>query len=185
MHGISGEVEVGMIDSRLRLAACDNIQIDLPPNNAAVMTAKVVCPTENWTLYVPVRLHAWVDTIVASTNLAPNTPLTAAQLSRGRADAFAGSAGLLTDAHQVEGKILRVGLMAGAPILSQQLDLPISVKRGQKVMLTLTDPVMTIKLTAVALEDGRIGDNISVQNPDSQKTLHATVARDGGVEIRF
>jgi flagella basal body P-ring formation protein FlgA len=185
MRGAAGEVEVGMIDSRLRLAACDNIQVELPPNNAATMTAKVVCPTQNWTLYVPVRLHAWVDAIVASTNLAPNTQLTAEQLTHGRADAFGGSAGMLTDAREVEGKILRVGLMAGAPILSPQLGLPISVRRGQKVMLTLTDPVMTIKLTAVALEDGRVGDNISVQNPDSQKTLHATVARDGGVEIRF
>ena len=51
--------------------------------------------------------------------------------------------------------------------------------------MTLTDPTMTIKRTAVALEDGRVGDNISVQNPDSQKTLRATVARDGGVEMKF
>jgi flagella basal body P-ring formation protein FlgA len=185
MHGATGDVEVGMIDSRLRLAACDNIQVDLPPNNAAMMTAKVVCPTQNWTIYVPVRLHVWVDAVIAATNLAPNTPLTAAQLSRGRADAFAGNAGLVTDPREVEGKVLRVGLVAGAPILSPQLDLPIAVRRGQKVMLTLTDPAMTIKASAVALEDGRVGDNISVQNPDSQKTLHATVARDGGVEIRF
>ena len=109
MRGAAGEVQVGMINSRLRLAACDNIQVELPPNNAATMTAKVVCPTQNWTLYVPVRLHAWVDAIVASTNLAPNTQLTAEQLTRGRADAFGGSAGMLTDAREVEGKILRVG----------------------------------------------------------------------------
>ncbi|HYM73670.1 MAG TPA: flagellar basal body P-ring formation chaperone FlgA [Stellaceae bacterium] len=185
MHGMTGEIEVGMIDSRLRLARCDNIQVDLPPNNAAVMTAKVVCPLQNWTLYVPVRMHAWVDAVVAAVNLVPNTRLTAAQLTRGRADALAGNTGLITDPREVEGKVLRFGLMAGAPILSPQLDLPIAVKRGQKVMLTLTDPGMTIKTTAVALEDGRVGDNISVQNPDSQKTLHATVARDGGVEIRF
>src|SRR6185437_15670542 len=75
MHGMTGEIEVGMIDSRLRLARCDNIQVDLPPNNAAVMTAKVVCPPQNWTLYVPVRMHAWVDAVVAAVNLVPNTRL--------------------------------------------------------------------------------------------------------------
>jgi flagella basal body P-ring formation protein FlgA len=52
-------------------------------------------------------------------------------------------------------------------------------------VLTLTDTEMTIKTTALAMEDGRVGDSIAVQNPDSQKTLRATVARDGGVEIRF
>jgi flagella basal body P-ring formation protein FlgA len=117
--------------------------------------------------------------------LAPNTTLTATQLTRGRADAFANSAGLLTDPRQVEGKILRVGLIAGAPILAPLLDLPVAVHRGEKVVLTLTDTEMTIKTTALAMEDGRVGDSIAVQNPDSQKTLRATVARDGGVEIRF
>jgi flagella basal body P-ring formation protein FlgA len=186
MHSASGEVEVGTIDSRLRLSACDNIGVELPQANAAMMTAKVTCQTPNWTLYVPVRLHAWVDAVIAATNLPPNTTLTAAQLTRGRVDAFANNnTGLVTDPHQAEGKILRTGLMAGAPIMTPQLDLPIAVRRGQKVMLTLTDPEMTIKATATALEDGRVGDSISVENTASQKTLRATVARDGGVEIKF
>ena len=150
-----------------------------------MMTAKVTCPDPNWTLYVPVHLHEWIDAVVAATNLAPNTPLTGPELTRGRADAFAGTGGLITDPRQVEGKILRVGLVAGSPILSPQLDLPIAVHRGQRVMLTLTDPEMTIKTTATALDDGRVGDTITVENADTQKTLRATVARDGGVEINF
>lgn len=184
-RGASGEVEVGTIDSRLRLAPCSNIKVDVPPANAAMMTAKVSCDTPSWTIYVPVRLHLWVDAIVAATNLPPNTKLTSAELTHGKVDAFAANAGVMTDIHQVAGKILRVGLVAGSPVSSAQLDLPIAVHRGQKVMLTLTDPEMTIKATALALEDGRVGDSISVQNTESQKTLRATVARDGGVEINF
>lgn len=184
MHGMSGDAEVGNIDSRLRLPPCTNISVDLPPANAAAMTAKVSCDTPSWTIYVPVRLHAWVDAVVASTNLSPNTTLTAAELGRGRTDAF-NSAGLITDPHQAEGKILRVGLIAGAPILAPQLDLPIAVHRGQKIVLTLTDPEMTLKTTAVAMEDGRVGDSITVENAETQKTLRATVARDGGVEVKF
>jgi flagellar basal body P-ring formation protein FlgA len=185
MHDTRGEVEVGTIDSRLRLPVCSNINVDLPPTSSAVMTAKITCQTPTWTLYVPVRLHAWVNAVVAAANLAPNTALTAAQLTHGRVDAFASNGQLITDVRQVEGKILRAGLMAGAPILLPLLDLPIAVHRGQKVMLTLSDPEMTIKATATALDDGRVGDTITVENMDSQKTLRATVARDGGVEIRF
>jgi flagella basal body P-ring formation protein FlgA len=185
MHGVQGEVDVGTIDTRLRLPACLNIDVELPPANSAMMTAKVTCPSPSWVLYVPVHLHAWVEAFVAAANLAPNTRLTPALFMRGRADAFAGNGGLITDPQQVEGKILRVGLMAGAPILSPLLDLPVAVHRGQQVMLTLTDPEMSIRTTATALDDGRVGDTIQVQNADSQKTLRATVARDGGVEIRF
>ena len=118
MPDTQGQVEVGTIDSRLRLPACSNIDVDLPSTNSAMMTAKVTCPMPSWTLYVPLRLHAWVQAVVAAANLAPNTTLTSAQLTRGRADAFAGNGGLITDPRQIEGKILRVGLMAGSPILS-------------------------------------------------------------------
>jgi flagella basal body P-ring formation protein FlgA len=185
MRDVQGEIEVGAIDSRLRLPLCSNITVDLPPNNSAVMTAKVVCLSPSWSLYVPVRVHAWVEAVVAATNLAPNTPLTAAVLTRGRTDAFAATGGLITDPRQADGKILRAGVMAGAPILSPLLDLPVSVHRGQRVTLTLSDASMTIKASATALDDGRIGDTISVQNTESRKTLRATVSRDGGVEIKF
>jgi flagella basal body P-ring formation protein FlgA len=185
MAGAAGDVEVGTIDSRLRLDPCPNINVELPPTNAATMTAKVSCQEPSWTLYVPIHLHAWVNAVVAATNLPPNITLTAAQLTTGRADQLASSAGLITDPRQVEGKVLRNGLMVGNPVLSSQLDLPIAVHRGQNIVLTLTDRSMTLKTTALAMEDGRVGDSIAVQNPASQKTLRATVSRDGGVEIKF
>lgn len=183
--GASGEVEVGTIDSRLRLEACPNIDVELPPTNAATMTAKVSCQDPSWTLYVPVHLRAWVNAVIAATNLPPNTTLSAAQLTSGRVDQLASNTGLITDPRQAQGKILRIGLMAGSPVLSSLLDLPISVHRGQNIVLTLTDQSMTLKTTAMAMEDGRVGDSISVQNPATQKTLRATVSRDGGVEIKF
>ncbi len=149
------------------------------------MTAKVSCEDPSWTLYVPLRLHAWINAVVAAINLPPNTKLTTAQLTIGRVDQLASTGGLITDPRQAQGKILRIGLMAGSPVLSPLLDLPIAVHRGQNVVLTLTDQSMTLKTTALAMEDGRVGDSISVQNTASQRTLRATVSRDGGVEIKF
>ena len=93
--------------------------------------------------------------------------------------------GLLTEPAQAEGKILRVGLLAGSPILSPFLEFPVVVHRGQKVLLTLSASTMTIKAPALALEDGRTGDSIEVENPDSKKTMRATVLDDGSVEMKF
>jgi flagella basal body P-ring formation protein FlgA len=179
------EVAVGAIDSRLHLPSCPTLQVILPPTNAAVMTARVECDSPNWTIYVPVRLHAWIDAVVAAINLMPNTKLSPDLLTSARVDMFASNGGLLTEATRAEGKILRVGLLAGAPVLSPFLEMPIVVHRGQRVLLTLTDPSMIIRATALALEDGRIGESIRVENPDTNKTLQATVAGDGTVEIKF
>jgi flagella basal body P-ring formation protein FlgA len=149
------------------------------------MTAKAECSSPSWTIYVPVRLRAWVDAVVAAVNLAPNTKLSGDHLTRGRVDAFSSNGGLLTDAAQAEGKILRVGVLAGASITAPFLEMPVVVRRGQKVLLTLSASTMTIRTTALALEDGRAGDSIAVENPDTRKTLHATVADNGTVEMKF
>lgn len=181
----SVEVEIGALDPRLRLPTCPAPDIELPPTNNALMTAKVTCPAPAWTLYVPVRLHAWVDAVVAAVNLMPETTVDAADLTRGRVDMLAHSGGLVTDPAQAAGKILRVGLPAGSPLLTPFLEAPVVVHRGQKVLLTLSDSTMTIRAPAVALEDGRVGESIQVENPDSNKTMRATVVDDGSVEMRF
>jgi flagellar basal body P-ring formation protein FlgA len=179
------EIAVGAIDSRLLLPSCPAIEVTLPPTNTALMTAKVECSAPSWTIYVPVRLHAWTEAIVASVNLTPNTKLGAGDLTHGRVDMFSNNGGLLTEKAQAEGKTLRVGLLAGAPILSPFLELPIVVHRGQKVVLTLTASTMIIKTTAVALEDGRVGQDIALENPETKKSMQATVASDGTVEMKF
>jgi len=179
------EIEVGTIDPRLRLPACPKLEVTAPALTAAMMTVKVDCPTSSWTIYVPVHLHAWVDAVVASANLPPNTKLDAGDMTRGRIDMFASNGGLLRDMAMAEGKVLRVGLLAGSPILSPFLEFPIVVHRGQKVLLTLSASTMTIKTPTVALEDGHVGDYIEVENPDSKKTMRATVVSDGSVEMRF
>jgi flagella basal body P-ring formation protein FlgA len=179
------EIAVGAIDSRLILPSCPAIEVTLPATNTALMTARVECDTPRWTIYVPVRLHAWTQAIVASVNLTPNTRLAAGDLTHGRVDMFSNNGALLTEKVQAEGKILRVGLLAGAPILSPFLELPVVVHRGQKVVLTLTSSTMIIKATAVALEDGRVGQEIALENPETKKGMQATVASDGTVEMKF
>src|SRR5262249_12676368 len=139
------EASVAPIDPRLQLPLCPALDVALPPTNAAAMTAKVSCESPRWTIYVPVRLHAWVDALVAASNLAPNRPLTPCDLTRGRVDLYNSNGGVLTNPAEVQGKILRVGVTVGSPILSPFLDLPIAVHRGQKVIVTLTDHSMTIK----------------------------------------
>jgi flagella basal body P-ring formation protein FlgA len=179
------EVEIGALDPRLRLPVCPAPDVALPPVNTALMTAKVACAAPAWALYVPIRLHAWIDAVVAAVNLAPETALNAADLTRGRVDMLAHGGGLLTDPAEAAGKILRAGLPAGSPLLLAFLEAPVVVHRGQKVLLTVSDSTMTIRAPALALEDGRIGESIEVENPDSKKTMRATVVDDGSVEMKF
>ncbi|HJU19970.1 MAG TPA: flagellar basal body P-ring formation chaperone FlgA [Stellaceae bacterium] len=177
--------EIAAIDPRLRLPACAALAVGLPGTSAPAMTAKVACPSPSWTIYVPIRLHAWTEAVVAATNLAPRTRLTAGNLARGRVDMFASPGELVREPAGAEGEVLQIGLLAGAPILKSYLQAPILVHRGERVLLTLTDRTMVVRDMAVALDDGRPGDTIALQNPESRKIVHATVAPDGTVAVRF
>jgi flagellar basal body P-ring formation protein FlgA len=177
-------VDIGAIDSRLRLPACPALAVSLD-GDGAMLTAKVDCPSPDWTIYVPVRVHAWVEAVVAAANLTPDTQLTADLLSHRRVDMFAVSGALVTDPARVAGKILRVGLAAGSPVLESFVENPLVIRRGQRVLLTLSDGQMVIRDSVIALDDGRVGDDIAMRNPESQKVIHATVSGDGTADIRF
>ena len=179
------EIEVGEIDSRLHFAACPALDVSLPNIESGAVTARVSCAQPPWTLYIPVRVRAWGQAVVAATNLAPNTRLSAADLTLARVDVFATNGAYFTDPAQAEGKILRANIRAGSPILASLLDLPVIVRRGQSVLLSLSDARLSIKTNVVAMEDGRAGDSILIENPDSKKTMRATVSDAGTVEIRY
>lgn len=186
LAGLGGATaEIGAIDPRLHLPACPALAVALPETGAPAMTAKVACLSPDWTIYVPIRLHAWTWAVVAATNLAPNTTLAPGDLTRGRVDTFASPGGILTDRAQAQGRTLEIGLLAGAPILKSFLKAPLVVHRGERVLLTLTDRTMVVRDSAVALADGRVGDSIAVKNPESGKIVEATVAGDGTVTVRF
>lgn len=184
-QGGTFEFDVGDVDSRLRLAACPELAVTMPPPTSAFLAAQVTCRQPFWTLYVTVRVHAWDRAVVAAANLAPGTKLTAGDLTLSRVDTLATSAAYMTDPAQAEGMILRANVRAGAPILTQLLERPLMVHRGDTVVLTLFDSAMTIRTTAVAMEDGREGDHITVENADSKKMFRAAVADPGAVEMRF
>jgi flagellar basal body P-ring formation protein FlgA len=179
------EVDVGAIDPRIHLPGCDALEVTIPRIAAPALTARVRCPQPAWTLYVPIELHDWGRVVVAATNLAPDATLTAADLMIARVDLMASGAAYLTDPAAAEGKVLRANVRAGAPIPAALLEQPVIVHRGQSVVLTLTDGAITIRTSVVALQDGRAGQSILVQNPESRKNVWATVSSAGGVELNF
>jgi flagella basal body P-ring formation protein FlgA len=179
------QIEIGEIDARIHLNACSQLDVEIPNASAPMLSARVSCRDPFWTLYVPIRVHAWGQAVVAATNLAPGSRLTAADLSMARLDIMTTNGAYLTDPRQAEGMILRTNVRSGAPILTALLERPVAVHRGDTVVLTLYDSTITIRVSAIAMEDGRVGDRILVENPDSKKTVRAAVADSGAVEMHF
>ena len=90
---------------------------------------------------------------------------------------------IVLNADQIVGRAARQNLAPGRLIRMSDTEVPISVKRGQKVNIVYK--VGRLELTALgrAMEDGRVGDMIRVTNGDSNKPLQGTVLASNQVEI--
>ena len=59
------------------------------------------------------------------------------------------------------------------------------VCKGDTIVINASNPMMQVKATGVAMQDGNIGDTISVTNSRSKKQINARVASTSEVVVNI
>ena len=59
------------------------------------------------------------------------------------------------------------------------------VAKGDPVYIEATNGALTIKTTGIAMQEGRLNENIQVKNSKSKKIIEATVTGPGQVRVIF
>jgi flagella basal body P-ring formation protein FlgA len=85
----------------------------------------------------------------------------------------------ITDSRGILGAEVTSPIRTGEPLRSSQIRPALMVRKGQPVILTVSLTGLEISFQAEALEDARLGDPVKLRNPDSGKTLAATVTGRG------
>lgn len=88
-----------------------------------------------------------------------------------------------TDLADLQDLVTRRALVAGSPITTNDVQIPISVKRGDKITLLYKTSAFELTAQGRAMQDGRMGDRVKIVNTDSNKNLQGTVVARGQVEI--
>jgi flagella basal body P-ring formation protein FlgA len=83
--------------------------------------------------------------------------------------------------NDIIGKRTARRLAGGDMLTTRDVVLPPVIMKGKKVRVTVKHGSMELTTTAVAQEDGAVGDIILVQNPTSRRTYTATVEGPGRV----
>jgi flagellar basal body P-ring formation protein FlgA len=94
-----------------------------------------------------------------------------------RATVFEGREALL-------GKVARRTLLALQPIAINSVREPYLVNQGKAVLVVYETRGLTITSQATALENGGVGDEVSLRNNDSGQLIRGAVASDGTVRLR-
>lgn len=75
---------------------------------------------------------------------------------------------------------------AGQPIAMELLEEPLAIQNGEIVELTLfSGPGVMIRSRAVAKQEGRVGDVIRLEQPDTKKVMSGAIVGKKSVEVRM
>jgi len=84
------------------------------------------------------------------------------------------------------GQRVKAHVQSGDPVYPLLLDEPFAVHNGDMVELTLlSGPGVMIRSRAVAKQEGRIGDTIRLEQPDTKKAISGQIVGTKSVEVRL
>lgn len=182
-------VEIGRVDSRLRLAKCtEPLQTFDPPGRGSQSrsTVGVRCETPSpWTLYVSARIQTVKEVYAASRTMRRGTLLSEDDLRRQEVDVNRASRGYYTDPEQLVGMEVRRPMREGEVITPTRIDAPQLVERGQTVLITAEGPASNISMNGEALQAGALGDRIRVRNVSSERVIEGEIVGDSRVMVGY
>lgn len=176
----------GRLDSRLRLAHCDQPLSTFAATAAAAggsQSVGVRCDgSKNWTIYVPVKLSRTVEVVVLARTVQRDTLLAPEHLATIARDVAGLSSGFFTRAEELIGHRVKRSAAAGTVLTPALVHRPPLIERGDRVTLASGSSAVAVSAPAEALAAGRRGERLRVRNLSSGKVVEAVVVSRGRVE---
>ena len=180
-------ITAARLDSRLRLAACAGaLEASLLSGARlqAQMSVAVRCPRgADWTVYVPVTVRSRLKVWALRAPQLEGAHLSAADVVAETRLVSGLAVGYVTDVAQLARSTLRHPLPAGAVLTSEDLLPDFLVRQGEQVTLVASVDGVRVRAAGLALESGRYGALIRVQNASSAKVVQGVVESDRVVEV--
>ncbi len=149
-------------------------------------TAAVVAISADGRPFTTVSLRfnvkAYQQVVVAARNIAAREAITADSVRTERRE-IGKMAGYITDTGKVLGLAARRPITAGTPLTEAAVDKPLMVKRGTVVTILVKAGGMIITAGGQAMQDGREGELIRVQNVTSRRIVSARVVDKNTVQV--
>lgn len=182
------DAEVGPVDARLRLRACDHEPEAFAPPRTPMQGRTAVgvrCRAPKaWTIYVPARIRQWREVVVADRQLQRGERLTAGDVRLVRHDTSSLTGKYLADVDAVVGKVVTRRVAAGKPLTAVTVAAPKVVKRGEIVTMTAGSGGLQVRVRGKALADGAVGDRITVENVNTRRRAEGVIIAPGRVRVR-
>lgn len=168
---------LGQVDLKAEMPA--GIRFNMPTTVVVYVRADGR-PVTSVSLRFDVRAYRQV--VVAARNIDARETITAGSVRLERRE-VGRLTGYLTDTAKVVGQAARRPVSAGTPLTEAMVDKPLLFRRGAAVTIVARAGDMTVIAGGQALQDGREGEIIRVQNLSSKRIFNARVVGAATVEV--
>jgi flagella basal body P-ring formation protein FlgA len=185
-QAVKVDVKVGSLDSRLRLARCDqSLKFGLKDttNSGGNVNVQVVCAGSiTWAILVPAQARVYRSVAVAGRNLQRGEQVSADDLTSELKDVSDFRMGYSLTPEAIIGKEIKFTVNKGEVFRNSALDAPLVIKRGDTVSMEAATGEISVRTNGTAITDGRIGQQIRVKNNQSARVINAKVVGPGKVQ---
>lgn len=178
-------VEVSEIDPRISLQPClTPLTANIPENhNGRNVNVKIVCSDEDsWYLYIPVRIQTIVPVLVTRMRINKGTLLNQSNIEIIFKDSVQIRGTVITDPNLVTGARIKRNLSQGSVITDKNTCF---VCKDEPVNIIAKADNFEIKSSGIALNDGGLGEIISVRNKQSGRIVQGQVSAINEVVINL
>jgi flagella basal body P-ring formation protein FlgA len=183
------EINVGRIDRRLKLAACQKPPTPFLAAGAKLqgkLTVGLRCMgPKPWTVYIPAQIKIFANVVTATQPLLRGSKISAADVMPMRQEISQLRGGYFQKTTAVIGKILKQNLAAGHVISPARVKAPILVRRGEKVAIIVSIGSLKVRGKGEALRDAALGELVSVRNSRSRRIVQGIATKPGTVNVQM
>ena len=138
-----------------------------------------------WEVDVTVKPDIYLPVIVAKNTLERGTVISPSDIELKKRNISSSRAGVITNPDEVVGLTVKRRIRDLQPISPAQLEQPIMVERGQRVVIIAEQDCIEARTMGEAMKKGRKGDMIKVKNESSQRVVSAIVDNMGVVRMLY
>lgn len=177
----------GHLDPRLQLPLCDETLDPFLRPGTKVSGRTIVgvrCPgSKPWKVYLPVYVAVMEELMIAKSSLPRGHLLQREDIEVATRDISGLTAGYLSQANDIVGHRLKRAVTRGVVFIPSLLADEILIKRGQSVVLTVSNDSLNIRMSGTALMDGARNQRIRVENTRTGLVVEGLVRSPERVEV--
>ncbi|SFC01745.1 flagellar basal body P-ring formation chaperone FlgA [Pragia fontium] len=138
-----------------------------------------------WEVAVTVKPDIYLPVLVAKNTIERGEKITAGDIEMKKRNISSSRNGFISNPDEAVGLTVKRRIRPLQPIIPSQLEQPILVNRGQRVIMIASQDGIEARTMGEAMKNGRKGDMIKVKNLSSKKVVTAVVDGMGVVRMLY